>query len=112
MSTTMTPSWDSMRTEESRMVERELGKHFERVDAYRYNSASLRVRVLDPRFENRTREARDRAVERQIAKLPDDIQREIVAIFCFAPSEIQDPHKNFRAFTLNSEFESPSPSRL
>ena len=40
-----------MRTDESRFVEASLvNAGFERVDAYRYNSASLRVRIVDKRF--------------------------------------------------------------
>ena len=40
--------WETKRTDETRLVEAELVKaRFEQVDAYRYNSASIRVRVID-----------------------------------------------------------------
>jgi len=41
-----------MRTEETYAVEALLMEAgFEKVDAYRYNSAVIRLRVVDPRFE-------------------------------------------------------------
>jgi hypothetical protein len=51
MTKTAAPAWEAMRTDETRMVEDKLKPHFERVDSYRYNSASIRVRVIDSRFE-------------------------------------------------------------
>jgi hypothetical protein len=46
------PRWEEKRTPETRRVENLLrGAGYERVDAYRYNSASIRVRVIDQRFE-------------------------------------------------------------
>jgi hypothetical protein len=52
MTHTFAPLWEANRTDETRKVEdvlRNAGS--ERVDAYRYNSASIRVRVIDSRFE-------------------------------------------------------------
>jgi hypothetical protein len=49
MTTDQKPIWESMRTDESRMVEDALLQAgFDQVDAYRYNSASLRVRGERP----------------------------------------------------------------
>ncbi len=112
MTTIAAPPWEARRTEESRGVEAALGGHFERVDSYRYNSASIRVRVIDPRFEGMPRDERERMVEEQISRLPEDTQRDIVTIFCFAPSELAKVPKTFREFMLNAEFEDPSPSML
>jgi hypothetical protein len=52
----MTPTtacvWEAKRTDETQMIERVLREAgFETVDAYRYNTASIRVRVIDQRFE-------------------------------------------------------------
>ena len=64
MTTEQKPKWESMRTDESRFVEASLvNAGFERVDAYRYNSASLRVRVVDERFNSLSRDERDAIVE-------------------------------------------------
>jgi hypothetical protein len=109
---TSTPSWEAKRTDETHKVEEFLRKYFERVDSYRYNSASIRVRVIDPRFDKMSRDDRDRLVEEKIELLPEDTQRDIVTILCFAPSELKPIPKTYREFMLNSEFDNPSPSML
>ncbi|MFO0965014.1 MAG: hypothetical protein U0793_05420 [Gemmataceae bacterium] len=110
MTTISAPAWEEKRTAETRMVEDRLRPHFGQVDAYRYNSASIRVRVIDPRFEGMPREKRDALVEEQIDKLPPETQRDIVTLFVFAPSELAQTAKTFREFMLNTEFENPSPT--
>jgi hypothetical protein len=112
MTSSTAKAWESKRTEETRSIESLLGSVFDEADAYRYNSASIRVRVIDRRFERISREKRDGMVEEQIDKLPPETQRDIVALFTFAPSELAEPAKNFREFMLNTEFEDPSPSVL
>lgn len=112
MSTITTPSWEANRTDESRMVENRLRQSFEQVDAYRYNSASIRVRVIDNRFEGMKREQRDSLVEAELDKLPPETQRDIVTLFTFAPSELIQGPKTFREFMQNTEFDDPSPTML
>jgi hypothetical protein len=85
---------------------------FEKVDAYRYNSASLRLRVIDSRFEGLSPEERDAMVEPHLERLPERTQADIVNLFTFAPSELQQPTKTFRQFFMNTEFDDPSPSML
>ncbi len=110
---TVVRNWESKRTKETRMVEDALQTAgFEQVDAYRYNSASIRVRVIDSRFEGLPAEKRDRMVETHLDKLPERTQADIVSLFTFAPSEIKDASANFREFLLNQEFEKPSQSKL
>ena len=83
--TTAAPAWHANRTEETRMVEEVLKQGgFDTVDAYRFNSASIRVRVIDRRFEGLPREKRDALVEDYLDKLPPDTQRDIVTLFTFA----------------------------
>ncbi len=111
--TTCTPKWHRERTSETEMVEQKIREAgFERVDAYRYNSASIRVRVVDPRFQALSNEARDAMVEPILAQLPDETQREIVILLTFTPDELDPRHPNLRQALLNQEFEDPSPSRL
>ena len=109
---TTTPPWEAKRTDETRVVEDLLGKHFERADSYRYNSASIRVRVIDSRFEGKPREERDAMVEKYLDQLPPEIQRDIVTLYTFAPSELKETPNTFREFMLNTEFDHPSPSML
>lgn len=113
MTTEQKPKWESMRTDESRMVENVLhDAGFDRVDAYRYNSASLRVRVIDERFESVPREERDAIVEPYIAKLPRTTQSDIVNLVLLSPTEYSQASHTFREFMLNTEFDNPSPSML
>ena len=109
---TTTPPWEAKRTDETRVVGDLLGKHFERADSYRYNSASIRVRVIDSRFEGMPREERDAMVEKYLDQLPPEIQRDIVTLYTFAPSELKETPNTFREFMLNTEFDHPSPSML
>lgn len=105
--------WTEMRTDETRSVEaiiREAG--FEQVDAYRYNAASIRVRVIDPQFEGLSPEDRDAMVEPLLEQLPERTQADIMSLFTFAPSEIEHAQKISRHLPLNTEFEDPSPSML
>jgi hypothetical protein len=110
---TITRSWEDKRTDETRMVEevlREAG--FENVDAYRYNSASIRLRVIDRRFEGMSTERRDAMIEPYLDTLPERTQGDIISLFTFAPSELQQTPKTLRQFLMNTEFDDPSPSML
>jgi hypothetical protein len=84
------PPWEELRTDETRQVERVLRKQFQDADAYRYNSASIRVRVIDPRFEGKTTEERDSIVEPHLKKLPMRIQADIINLLTLAPGDTLD----------------------
>lgn len=114
MTNTSTLPWEGKRTDETRRIEDLLRKAgFKQVDAYRYNSASIRLRIIDPQFEGLSREERDAIVEPHIEQsLPESTLGDITTLFTFAPSEIQDASKNLKEFLLNTEFEDPSPSML
>lgn len=111
MTTTSASPWEAKRTSETREVEDVLRKAgFAKVDAYRYNSASIRVRVIDQRFEGLSIDKRDAMIEPYLEQLPERTQADIMNLFTFAPSELQQI--SLRAIFLNTEFEDPSPSRL
>ncbi len=112
MTNTTIASWEALRTSETRNVEDVLRQHFEQADCYRYNSASIRVRVIDSRFEGMSRENRDAMVERYLDSLPDTTQRDIVTLFTFAPAELDRGSMHFRQWLLNTEFVDPTPSQL
>ncbi len=106
-------AWEAKRTEETRMVERVLRQAgFKKADAYRYNSASIRVRVIDQQFEGMPTEKRDAMVEPYLRELPERTQADIMNLFTFAPSELQHTPKTLKEFLKNTEFEDPSPSIL
>lgn len=101
--------WEQKRTEESRKVEAVLRREFPNTDAYRYNSASIRVRIIDSRFEGLSDEKRDEMVEPLIQQLGEAIQADIMNLLTIAPSEVG----GFSGKSLvNREFEDPTPSRL
>lgn len=113
MTDTIAPAWEAKRTDDSRQVEEILRKAgFEQVDAYRYNSASIRVRVIDSRFKGLSAEQRDAMVEPFLSNLPERIQADIVRVLTFAPAEIEEGSKHLRELLFNREFEDPSPSML
>jgi hypothetical protein len=113
MTNSVAAAWAVKRTDETRQVEdllRDAG--FEKVDAYRYNAASIRVRVVDSRFERLSLADRDAMVEPYLDQLPERTQADIISLFTFAPSELQEAPKTLREFMLNMEFDDPSPSML
>lgn len=113
MTNSSAASWENKRTDETRDVEKVLREAgFQTVDAYRYNSASIRVRVIDSRFEGLPAEKRDKLVDPHLAKLPDQIQADIMTLLIFSPSELTQPSKKSLGYWVNNEFENPSPSRL
>ena len=108
-----TSHWESKRTAESRQVEDVLKRGgFPQADAYRYNSASIRVRVIDPRFQGIDFEERDKLVEPYLDQLPDEVQGDIMSLLLLAPDELSDVDRGYRFQVLNREFEAPSPSML
>jgi hypothetical protein len=107
------PRWETKRTDETRRVEEVLRSvGFQKVDAYRYNPASIRVRVVDPQFEGLPPERRHAIVDPHLEQLPERTQADIIDLFTFAPSELEQTPKTFREFFLNTEFDDPSPSML
>ena len=113
MTTTTAPRWHSKRTPESDVVETALrAAGFDRVDAYRYNSAAIRLRVIDPRFEGLSRGQRDALVEPDWAKLPPRTRSAIMTLLSVAPSELSLQWPEFRDGLRNLEFEEPGRSML
>ena len=105
--------WERMRTDETRSVEKTLrDAGFGQVDAYRYNSASIRIRVVDAKFEGLSPEKRDEMVEPHLEHLPESTQADILNLFTFAPSELKQSPETFREYIKTIEFDDPSPSML
>ena len=75
------------------------------VDVYRYNSASIRIRIVDPGFADLDLVERDDAIWRILKALPDQVRSEITLLLLLAPGEREKS-------LMNREFEDPTPSRL
>jgi stress-induced morphogen len=76
-----------------------------RIDLYRQNPVSVRVRIIDPDFEGRSKVERSNIVWRYLTDLSEDCQSDISMLVLLAPDEIE---KSFS----NLEFEDPIPSIL
>jgi stress-induced morphogen len=77
-----------------------------RIDLYRQNNASVRVRIIDPEFEGMSLPDRSRLVwEDYLDSLSDRSHGEITALILLAPKELKRSMSNI-------EFEDPTPSTL
>jgi hypothetical protein len=89
--------WKSLRTNETRTVEKLLRDDFPNTDAYRYNPASIRVRIIDPRFEGKSTEQRDALVEPRLTTRPKPTRAEIMCLLTLYPGETDESVQAFAA---------------
>lgn len=73
--------------------------------AYRYNSASIRVRLVSDLFRGKGRGEREEMVLPLIRKLPTETRQDITLLVLLPPEELMKS-------PLNTEFEHPSPSPI
>ncbi len=103
--------WADKKTPETDRIEELLRQHFPHYPpdhppaAYRYNPASIRVRVVDESFRGKSLPDREDLVLPVLRTLPEETQDDITILLLLAPEEIG------RSF-MNLEFESPTPSLL
>jgi hypothetical protein len=76
-----------------------------RIKVRRYNSVSIRIRVIDPAFRGRGLAEREDELWPLIESLPADAQEEITMLLLLAPEEATNS-------LLNAEFEDPSRSLI
>lgn len=73
---------------------------------YRHNPASIRIRVIDRRFEGMTKSRRHADVWDFLAsKVPEDTLADISLVLTVAPTELKNSLGNL-------EFDDPIPSRI
>ena len=109
---TMRPAWETMRTAETREIEDGLRLHFEQVDAYRYNSASVRIRVIDPCFDGLDDGERRDLVRGHLKALPRRGWVDMLLAFPMTPAELDPEPTLTSAYLRNLEFDNPTPSEL
>jgi stress-induced morphogen len=73
------------------------------VEVYRQNSASIRVRIVDPDFSGISRADRHDAVWRFLERLPEEAQSQISLLLLLTPEET-------KLSFANVEFDNPAPS--
>jgi hypothetical protein len=94
------------RTVEKALQDQYVSKHpTAKVAVYRYNSASIRIRVLDKAFEGKDILAREEEFIPIIRSLPDDIQDQITVLLTLTPKESKRSQ-------FSAEFDNPTPSPL
>jgi stress-induced morphogen len=76
-----------------------------RIDVYRQNSASIRIRVIDPDFRGMNRVERDRPISQLLGQLPEMVESQITLLLLLTPEEQKMSLANF-------EFEHPVPSSI
>jgi hypothetical protein len=75
------------------------------IDAYRHNSVSIRVRVVDPTFKGQTWAQREEDLWAILEKLPEEVVAEISLVILLTPQETKKS-------IANMDFEDPIPSKL
>jgi hypothetical protein len=99
------------KTPETDRIEEVLGRHFTQhppgypPTAYRYNSASIRVRVVDESFRGKSRSEREKMALPVVRTLPEETQEDVTILLLLAPEDLERS-------PMNLEFEAPSPSLL
>ncbi len=73
--------------------------------SYRYSSGSIRIRIIDPRFDGLSRIERNDDFWEYMQELSDESHSQISMIVLVAPAEVESSPANY-------EFEHPSPSTL
>jgi hypothetical protein len=76
-----------------------------KIEAYRQNSASIRLRIIDPEFEPFDRARREDLIWEILGQLPDEVRSQITLLLLLTPQEASFSFANF-------EFENPLPSML
>jgi acyl-CoA thioesterase len=70
---------------------------------YRYNPASIRIKIVDSVFNGRDKGSRHDYAMKHLGKLPDDVLSQISILLCLIPGE---------SSLMSLEFSDPSTSRL
>jgi hypothetical protein len=93
------------KNEETDLIEKKLRSVFPNVEAYRYNIASIRVRIIDEHFRGKSKLERDDWVSPLLEGLPEETQNDITILLLLTPEELDHS-------LMNLEFENPSPSHF
>ncbi len=75
------------------------------IEAYRQNSVSVRVRVIDPAFQGKSRAKREEQLWAALDQLPEDVAAEISVLLLLTPDEAKNSFASM-------DFDNPVPSQL
>lgn len=94
-----------LETDETRRIESVLRPDFPAVEAYRFNSASIRVRIIDERFRGKSKAERHEMVIHYLDSLPTELRDDITILLLLTDDE------KYQSM-MNTEFENPRRSML
>jgi len=75
------------------------------IEAYRQNSVSVRIRIINPEFRDKSRGDREDTVWAHLNALPEEVASEISLLLLLTEEEA-------RRSLANADFDDPIPSRL
>ncbi len=67
-----------------------------KIDIYRKDAVSVRVRIVDPDFAEQSRPQRSQQVWRYLDRLPEDVQSDISSVLLLSPDETEASAVNDR----------------
>jgi hypothetical protein len=76
-----------------------------KIDVYRQNSVSVRVRIIDPGFSGEGKPQRSKKAWEYLGQLPEDVQSDISTVLLLTPDEKPMSFANF-------EFDDPVTTSL
>jgi hypothetical protein len=76
-----------------------------KIEVYRQNSVSVRIRVIDEKFKGTSRAEREEELWKALEALPDETVAEISLLLLLTPTEAKESLANY-------EFDNPVPSKL
>jgi len=76
-----------------------------KIDLYRQNPVSVRVRIVDPHFAGKSKSERSQEAWKYLDNVPDEAHSDISTLILLTPDELT---KSF----ANMDFEDPIPSNL
>lgn len=73
----------------------------------RYNSISIRVRLIDDQFQGKSLSERDQIAMKALARLPEKVERNITMLLTLTPQEVERGDN-----LMDVEFRHPNKSNL
>ena len=89
----------------SKLILETLEPHFENVKVYRYNSVSVRIRIIDPKFADLSLVDREKLVKPHLKGLSKEVRSDITVLLLLTDDELSSS-------LMNYEFDHPSHSTL
>ena len=101
----MAETWTGSDADEALLIENSFADSGFRAESYRYNSASVRIRVIDERFRGKSKMEREDLILPILERLPDEIRDDIMYLLLLTQDEVG-------MSLMNLEYEDAAPSRL